>query len=116
MRELHVGRLDVAAAEQVHEAEVLVGQRKQMVEALAGAQDIAAAGPVVVGPERGLPAAVGPFVADAAGGKAGLMVGAAGVFAELHAAFQFPQPRILAAEPAAAERGELEVVGAGRRC
>jgi hypothetical protein len=39
------------------------------------------------------------------------VVAAIGVVAKLHAACQLPQPIFAAAEPAAAERGELEVVG-----
>src|SRR5688500_6569415 len=83
------------------------------MEAVAGAQHVPALGPVVAGPKLRLPAAVGPLVANAAGGETRPVARAVRIVAELHPAFGFPQPRFLAAQQTPAERRELEVVRPG---
>lgn len=94
-RELQVRALDIAPAIEIHEAEVFVGQREELVEALAGTTHRAAVGVVVVGPKRRLPVVCFVLTAEPDRGVHRRVIGAGRVLAELRAGFGFPEPRVV---------------------
>ncbi len=93
--QLYVRRADVAPAVEIHKAEVLMGQREQMIKPFAGSAACTARGVVEVGPERRLPSPLFHLATNAGRGERAPVVGAAGVFAVLQATFELPKPGIL---------------------